>query len=74
MKYQLKHLVANFDRKSQRDLMRELGAKSAIARVAKIPPAKRSAIARRAARMRWRKPRLHELDPGSMRPIAPSAK
>jgi hypothetical protein len=65
MRHQIAHIAANHDRLAQRDLMRELGRRSAIARRDKIPERKRSAIARKAARARWRKPRVVEITAGS---------
>jgi hypothetical protein len=59
-KHQIEHIGANYNRKSQRDLMRQLSQKAAVAR-AKIPAAKGSAIAKKAAKARWRKPRVVEL-------------
>jgi hypothetical protein len=63
MKYQIAHIAANHDRLAQRNLMRELSQKAAVARVSKIPERKRIAIARKAAKARWRKPRLVEITP-----------
>jgi hypothetical protein len=46
---------------SQRELMSELGKKSATAREQKIPERKRKEIARKAAKARWRKPKVNEI-------------
>ena len=44
------------------------------ARRREMPERKRIALARRAARMRWSRPRLQELDPRTLRPLALLAK
>jgi hypothetical protein len=41
-----------------RENMREMSREAARARMEKIPPRKRSALARKAAKARWRKPRV----------------
>jgi transcriptional regulator with XRE-family HTH domain len=73
MRHQIAHIAANHDRPAQRDLMRELSKKAAVAR-AKIPSERHSEIASRAARARWHRPRVTELDPQTMRPIESPAK
>jgi hypothetical protein len=62
LKAQLLQLRAHHDPRSQRDLMRGLSVKAAAGRKA-IPAKRRRAIARRAAKMRWRKPKVVEIVP-----------
>jgi hypothetical protein len=45
--------------------MQELSQKAAAGRKEKIPPRKRIKIARKAAKARWRKPKVKEIANGS---------
>ena len=72
MRHQIAHIAANHDRLAQRDLMRELSKKRP--RRIRIPAEERSAIASRAARARWHRPRLQELDPLTLQPLAAPGK
>jgi hypothetical protein len=60
LKARLLQLQANHNPLAQRDLMRELSGKAAEGRK-RIPARKRSAIARRAAKARWRTPKVVEI-------------
>jgi hypothetical protein len=66
LKAKLLQLKATKDPKSQRELMRDLSMLAAAARK-RIPPRKRSAIARRAgkagAKKRWSRPQIIEITP-----------
>jgi hypothetical protein len=50
------------------------GRRCAAKRPAPAVPARRRAIARKAAKARWGKPRVVELSPTTMKPLEPRAK
>ena len=62
LKAKLLQLRANHDPRTQRELMTSLSVKAAQGRKA-IPAKRRRAIARRAAKMRWRRPKVVEITP-----------
>jgi hypothetical protein len=62
LKAKLLHLRAHHDPRSQRQLMQELGKKGGRVRAARLSERRRIAIARRAAKARWRTPKVTEID------------
>lgn len=69
LKAKLLQLKALKDPRSQRELMTALSGKAAEGRK-RIPARKRSAVARRAAKARWRTPKIVEIT-GVIEPTAP---
>jgi hypothetical protein len=68
LKAKLLQLKAIKDPKSQRELMSELGKRGAESRRAKLSKARRSAIARRAIKTRWRRERKTRTTPKQLAP------
>jgi hypothetical protein len=68
LKAKLLQLKAIKDPKSQRELMSELGKRGAESRRTKLSKARRSAIARRAIKTRWRRERKTRTTPKQLAP------